>query len=480
MNAKFKKINDCLYEIPISGEMRVPARFFANEKLLEKIQTDKSLWQLMNVATLPGIERFALAMPDMHEGYGFPIGGVAAFDLEKGIISPGGVGYDINCGVRLLASTAAAQEIQPRLVNFINQLQRDIPSGVGSSGALDISVKELDKVLESGVKWAIGQNYGTTDDLIHTEANGCIEFADANHVSERAKKRGHDQLGTLGSGNHFLEVQRVHRIFNAPAAKTMGLFENQIVVMIHTGSRGLGHQVCTDYVKLFNSRLREFQFNLPDRELACAPIQSPEGQNYLKAMSASANFAWTNRQLITYFVRKVWQKIFGRQENELRLIYDVAHNIAKIEKHEINGRLEKVCVHRKGATRAFPPEHPETPDAYKKIGQPVIIPGSMGTSSYLLTGTPTAMEQTFGSICHGAGRVMSRASAKRAVFSQNISLKKQLEEQGIIVRCRSNRGLAEEAPFAYKDIDEVVKVVVNAGLANKVAQLKPLGVVKGE
>ncbi|MBI5076919.1 RtcB family protein [Candidatus Falkowbacteria bacterium] len=480
MAIKLNKINDYLFEIPKYDSMRVPARFYANEKLLSKVKEDKSLWQLQNVATLPGIQRYALAMPDMHEGYGFPIGGVAAFDLENGIISPGGVGYDINCGVRLLASSMMKDEVRPSLVSFMNQLQRDIPSGVGSGGALTISIAELNKALKEGIKWAVQNNYASEEDMEHCEANGRIECADADLVSDLAKKRGHDQLGTLGSGNHFLETQYVEGIFDDEIAKTFGLFKNQVVIMIHSGSRGLGHQVCTDYVRLFNKNLDKFGFKLPDRELACAPIKSKEGQDYLKAMSAAANFAWANRQLMTHAVCGVWNNVLKRDKKELRLVYDVAHNIAKIEEHEIGGIMKKVCVHRKGATRAFPPEHVETPKAYKKVGQPVIIPGSMGTSSYILAGTKEAMRETFGSVCHGAGRVMSRGAAARAVFAKNVSLKQQLENQGIIIRCRSSRGLAEEAPLAYKDVDEVVEIVAGAGLAKKVAKLRPLGVVKGE
>ncbi|MBU1131671.1 RtcB family protein [Patescibacteria group bacterium] len=477
----FKKIDDFLYEIPRTEPMRVPARFYSNDEMLVKIQDDRSLSQLANVATLPGIQKYALAMPDIHEGYGFPIGGVAAFDLDEGIISPGGVGYDINCGIRLLTTKMSGEEIQPHLVNFLNQLQRDIPSGVGSSGAFTATPEDLERILNIGARWALEKGFATEHDIEHTENHGSIEFADAATVGNTAKRRGHDQLGTLGSGNHFLEVQKVIKIFDKITADAFGLFEDQIVIMIHTGSRGLGHQVCTDYVKLFNANLPKFKFVLPDRELACAPINSEEGQNYLKAMSAAANFAWTNRQMITYFVRNVWSEIMLRDASELKLIYDVAHNIAKIEEHEIEpGKTKKMCVHRKGATRAFPPHHPEIPGDYQDEGQPVLIPGSMGTSSYVLAGTKEAMNQTFGSVCHGAGRVMSRGEAKRRIFASNISLKKQLEDQGIIVRCRSNRGLAEEAPLAYKDIDSVVQVVADTGLARKVAQLKPLGVVKGE
>lgn len=478
-----KKINDNFFEINhiFNPKMRVPARFFASDEMLEKITKDRSLFQLSNVATLPGILKQALAMPDIHEGYGFPIGGVAAFDLENGIISPGGVGYDINCGVRLLTSSVTHHEIKDKLLDFMNQLQRSIPSGVGSSGALKVSHSELNAILTTGLNWALKKNYAVEDDLLNSESRGCIKQASADKVSDRAKHRGYDQLGTLGSGNHFLEVQKVIEIFDDKIARSFNLFLDQIVIMIHTGSRGLGHQVCTDYVRLFNQKLTNYKLNLPDRELACAPIKSPEGQNYLAAMSAAANFAWVNRQLITYFTRRVWHNIFQRETNELKLLYDVAHNMAKIEEHEIDKNfIKQVCIHRKGATRAFPAGHPELPEKYQITGQPVLIPGSMGTSSYVLVGDKRAMTLSFGSVNHGAGRTMSRGEAKHRVFASQISLKKQLEAQGIIIRCRSAQGLAEEAPLAYKDVDAVVNVVTKAGLAKKIAQLKPLGVLKGE
>ncbi len=478
-----KKINNQLWEIPKESrpDMRVPARIYANEEMLEKIFEDRSVEQLINVATLPGILKYALAMPDIHEGYGFPIGGVAAMDAKDGVISPGGVGYDINCGVRLLTSSFSHNEIKDFLFDLANQIARDVPSGVGRGGRLILKEREIDEILEGGAAKIIAQGYGAKDDLEKMEEGGYLKDADASLVSDRAKKRGRDQLGTLGSGNHFLEIQRVEKIFLPEVAKVFGIFENQISVMIHTGSRGLGHQVCTDYVRLMNTKLSDWKINLPDRELACAPLDSDEGQRYFKAMAAAANFAWANRQMITNLVRGAWEKVLSRKisgKYNLDLVYDVAHNIAKFEKHKINGKEVRVCMHRKGATRAFGPGQIELPKVYRKIGQPVLIPGSMGTSSYVMVGTDAAMAESFGSTCHGAGRQMSRAESRRSV--SGAALKKELEAQGIIIRCASLSGLTEEAPLAYKDINEVVDVVDRAGLAKKVARLVPLAVIKGE
>jgi len=468
------KINDYLWEIPKSfrGDMLVPARIYANERLLEKVFEDRSLGQLVNVATLPGIINWSLAMPDIHEGYGFPIGGVAAMDIERGVISPGGVGYDINCGVRLLYADLKYQEIKPYLVDLINQIQRDVPSGVGRGGGVKLSPESMKNVLEKGVKWVVAKGYGQEEDVEHCEEEGAMAGAEARAVSERAKGRGKDQLGTLGSGNHFLEVQRVEEIFDEKIAKVFGLFKDQVTVMIHSGSRGLGHQVCTDYVRVMHHVLAKYKIKLADPELACAPFKSSEGQEYFKAMAASANYAWANRQLIMYLIRKAWQRVLGEKGDQLKLIYDVAHNIAKLEEHQ----GKKVCLHRKGATRAFAKGHSEVPSAYRQIGQPVLIPGTMGTASYILIGTEKAKE-TFFSVCHGAGRVMSRHAAIRQV--QGGELRRELEEKGIVVRCLSTRGLAEEAPLAYKDIHNVVDVVAKAGLAQLVARLRPMGVVKG-
>ncbi len=481
--SNFKKISNQLWEIPkdFRSDMRVPARVYASEKMLEQILLDRSLEQLVNVATLPGILKYALAMPDIHEGYGFPIGGVAAMDAKRGVISPGGVGYDINCGVRLLTSSFLHSELAPHLVDLANQIARDVPSGVGRGGRMVLDKKDLDDVLLGGAKRMVAQGYGVKEDLDKSEEGGCLLNADASLVSEHAKDRGRDQLGTLGSGNHFLEIQRVEKIFLPEVAKIFGLFENQIIVMIHTGSRGLGHQVCTDYVRLMNTKLSSWKINLPDRELASAPLDSDEGQRYFKAMAAAANFSWANRQMITDLIRHAWERVLSHKisgKYNLDLVYDVAHNIAKFEEHEIDGKKVKVCLHRKGATRAFGPGRAELPEVYRAVGQPVLIPGSMGTASYVLVGTDTAMVESFGSTCHGAGRRMSRAESRRR--TSGAALKKELEAEGIIVRCASMSGLTEEAPLAYKDINEVIDVVDRAGLAKKVARFVPLAVIKGE
>ncbi len=471
------KINNFLWEIPkkFRNDMRVPARIYASEKMLNEIFKDKSLEQLINLATLPGIEKYSIVMPDVHEGYGSPIGGVFATRInEGGIISPGAVGYDINCGVRLLKSNISLKEIQPHLDNLATEIQKQVPSGLGRGHKEKLSIKELDKILEDGAQEIVNQGFGEKEDIENCEADGKLEWADAREVSETAKNRGCDQVGTLGSGNHFLEIQKVEKIFDENAAKTFGLFENQVVVMIHTGSRGLGHQIATDYIRLMVQVMPKYGIKLPDRELACAPFNSPEGQKYFKAMACGANFAWANRQMITYYVRQVWEKIlnassFKFQVSGLKVLYDVAHNIAKLE--------NDLVVHRKGATRAFPPNHPEIPEKYQEVGQPVIIPGSMGTASYVLHGTEEGKE-SFYSACHGAGRIMSRHQAIKTLSGKEII--KDLENRGIVVKCYSLRGIAEEAPQAYKDVDEVVEIVHQAGLAKKVARLVPLAVIKGE
>jgi tRNA-splicing ligase RtcB (3'-phosphate/5'-hydroxy nucleic acid ligase) len=457
--------------------MKVPARFFASEKMLDEIQNDRSLDQLVNVATLREILGAAYAMPDMHEGYGFPIGGVAATKFPDGAISPGGIGYDINCGVRLLKSEISFDDIKEHFESLAREIYHWIPSGVGRGGQLKLSIKELDDVLKNGAQWMLQNNYATTQDIAHIESKGKLENADPNLVSDHAKKRGLDQLGTLGAGNHFAEVDVVDEIFDEKAAKTLGLFKNQITVLIHTGSRGLGHQVATDYIKLMMSVMPKYKIEIPDRELACVPFSSTEGKNYFNAMAAAANFAWANRQMITHQVRQAWKKELGDKGGELTLLYDVAHNMAKIETHEIDGKQQKVIVHRKGATRAFPSNHPEIPQDYKTCGQPVLIPGSMGTASYVLVGTETGMKTSFGSTCHGAGRRMSRRAAKKEVHGKE--LKEKLEKKGIVIRAGSISGLAEEAPQAYKDVDEVVEVVNEAGIAKKVARLRPCAVIKG-
>lgn len=476
-----RKINDYLYEIPkeFRSEMKVPARIYVDERMLEQVFRDKSLEQLVNVTTLPGIVKYAMAMPDVHEGYGFPIGGVAATNMEKGVISPGGIGFDINCGVRLLVTGVKFEEIKPYLHQLADELNHAIPSGVGSTGKIKLDREAMDRVLIGGAKQVVSQGYGLPEDLEHCEANGCLEAADPSKVSEQAKTRGRDQLGTLGSGNHFLEIQKIEQIFDQEVAKIFNLKIGEITILIHTGSRGLGHQVCTDWVRIFNQKMSQWGLHLPDRELACAPFNSPEGQGYFKAMSAAANFAWANRQIITHLARQVWEKVLPTQlaQKKLSLVYDVAHNIGKIEEHEINGKKMKLILHRKGATRAFPPGNSEIPKIYQQVGQPVLIPGSMGTASYVLVGTEAAKD-SFYSVCHGAGRTMSRAAAKRKVWGADLI--KELEKKGIIVKCGSTAGLAEEAPEAYKNVDHVVNIVTQAGLAKKVARLIPLAVIKGE
>lgn len=473
------KIDETCYEIPQSfrSDMRVPARIFVNEALLEELFKDRSLQQIVNVATLPGIVKYAIAMPDIHEGYGFPIGGVAATAINQGgVISPGGIGYDINCGVRLLAANMNAQELHPFLEDVATEIFNAVPSGVGRGGKLKLSIKELDKILQHGVNYLLERNLGVPSDKEFCEENGCMPGADPSLVSDRAKQRGHDQLGTLGSGNHFLEIQQVDKIFDPMVASVFGLTEGMVTIMIHCGSRGLGHQVCTDYVRDFMPHLQKWGIELPYRELVCAPFTSVEGQNYYKAMQAAANFAWANRHMIGHSTREAWHTIFG-DRSTLRTVYDVSHNIGKQETHTINGKDCSLLVHRKGATRAFGPDRPEICAPYRHIGQPVLIPGTMGTASYVLVGTAAGMEVAFGTSCHGAGRKMSRMQAKKQV--RGSTLRETLEQQGIVVRCESDRGLAEEAPSAYKDVEEVVNVVQNAKLATKVARLKPLAVIKG-
>lgn len=475
----FRKINDWLWEIPKSfrADMRAPARAYVSEKMLQESFKDRSLEQLVNLTTLPGIQRYAMVMPDMHEGYGSPIGGVVAVDTTTGVISPGVCGYDINCGVRLLTSNIPEKEVRPFLDKLATEIQRGVPSGLGQGRKMKLDIASLDRILEGGVQRLVEQGYGEKEDIERCESYGKLDWAHASTVSEHAKKRGSDQVGTLGSGNHFLEIQRVETIFDDTFAKAFGLFENQVVIMIHTGSRGLGHQVCTDHLKIAVQKMPQYKIELPDRELACLPFQSPEGKRYFAAMACAANFAWANRQMITHFVRKAWKSAVGENTSSLALLYDVAHNIIKKEKYVIDGKETEVAVHRKGATRAFPPGHPEIPEQYRAVGQPVLIPGSMGTASYVLVGQKEG-EQSFYSSCHGAGRRMSRHAAMRATSGQEVV--KLLAEQGIIIKCRSMRGIAEEAPLAYKDVDEVVEVVHNAGLSKKVARLVPLAVIKGE
>jgi len=456
--------------------MRTDVVIYASKELIEQISKDQSLEQAMNVATLPGIVGVSLAMPDIHQGYGFPIGGVAATDLEEGVVSPGGVGFDINCGVRLVRTNLSEKDVRPRLREVVNQLFRDIPCGTGSEGPIRLSNQQLDEVLIEGARWAVRHGYGSERDAEFAEEGGCLPGADPSKVSSKAKERGRPQLGTVGSGNHFLEVQWVEQIHDEQAARVMGLELGQIAVLIHCGSRGLGHQVCTDYLAEMGAAMKRYQITLPDRQLACVPVRSPEGQAYLAAMRASANFAWANRQVILHFLRGSLEKLFG-PDVRAELIYDVAHNIAKEEVHQVGGEKRRVLVHRKGATRAFPPGHRDIPAAYRAIGQPVLIPGSMGTASWVLVGTERAMQETFGSVCHGAGRLMSRTAARKGRNAREVQEK--LEQQGILVRAETRDGILEEVPEAYKNVDEVIEVVHAAGLARKVARLRPMAVIKG-
>jgi len=464
-------IDETLYEIPADAraDMRVPARIFADEELLAAIRRDRSLEQLQNVATLPGIVDAAIAMPDIHQGYGFPVGGLAATELPDGVVSPGGVGYDINCGVRLLALPLTEPELGARREQLVHEISRAVPAGAGKSNRKALSPVDLDRVLREG-----SSVLGGDDDVDRTESNGCLPGADPEAVSTRARDRGGGQLGTMGSGNHFVELQRVDRVFDESAAAAFGLGEHQVTVLIHSGSRGLGHQVCTDYVKRMDAVLDRYGIELPDRQLSCAPASSPEGQSYLAAMAAAANFAWANRQEIANRVRQAIERVLGRDAAAgTRQVYDVAHNVAKPERY--GGR--DVLVHRKGATRAFPAGSPEIPAAFREVGQPVFIPGSMGTVSYVLAGERGSVERSFGTTCHGAGRRLSRTAAKKEIGGAE--LRRELEGKGIVVRSPSNKGLAEEAPFAYKDVEIVVDVVARAGLARRVARVVPLGVVKG-
>jgi tRNA-splicing ligase RtcB len=472
----------CRWRIPKSyrEDMRVDGLIFADDTLIQQIRNDQAPEQVANVATLPGIQKASLAMPDIHWGYGFAIGGVAATDPEQGgVISPGGVGYDINCGVRLLRSKLTWDDVKPRIRALVDQLFRDIPTGVGQSGNYKFDKPKLKRLMEMGSKYVVDLGYGTARDVDFTEAGGRLDGADPDRVSDRALERGYDQCGTLGSGNHFLEVQVVDRILDESAAQVMGLAEGMITVLIHSGSRGLGYQVCDDYLATFKGAPKRYGFTLPDPQLACAPVRSPEGQSYLGAMRSAANYAWCNRQLLTHQAREAFARIFGKpwEDLGLDLIYDVAHNIAKFEDHDVDGVIKQVCVHRKGATRAFPPGHPEVPAPYQETGQPVIIPGSMGTASWVLAGQPGSMIHSFGTSCHGAGRMMSRTAAVKLAAGRRID--KELDALGIIARARGFKGLAEEQPAAYKDVDLVVDVVDKAGISKKVARLRPVGVIKG-
>ena len=477
-----EKVNDYMWRIPqYKPEMRVPGMVFANQALLEKMQTDRTLWQCSNVAQLPGIYKYAITLPDGHEGYGFPIGGVAATDYEKGVISPGGVGYDINCGVRLLATTLTEKDVRPKLAPLAETIFRNVPSGLGSRRKdFTISTSDLEKLVVEGVQWLIDRGLGWPEDAKHCEESGHMANANPDKVSNTAKNRGLTQIGTLGSGNHFLEIQKVDKIFNEKTAKTFGLtHEGQVTVMIHCGSRGYGHQVCSDYLRVMEHAVQKYKISLPDRELACAPGNSSEAKDYIEAMACAVNYAFANRQAIMHWVRQSFQQVYHEDPEKfgLNLVYDVAHNIAKVETHNIDGDQKKVWVHRKGATRAFPAGHPDVPDDYRSEGQPVLIPGSMGTSSWVLVGSQKAMDLTFGSTAHGAGRMMSRSAAKRQFWGGDI--KAGLEKRGIVVRAASVSVLAEEADPAYKNVDIVADVSDKLGIATKVARLVPLAVVKG-
>ncbi|MFH2019995.1 MAG: RtcB family protein [archaeon] len=471
-----KKINDVTWEIPKEGNMNVSGRIFVSEKLLEKVRQDKSIEQVKNVAAMPGILKHSFAMPDMHMGYGFSIGGVAAFDAETGIITPGGIGFDINCGVRLLATNLSEKDVREKIDILLEELFKRIPCGVGRDSGIKLTDRELEEVMVEGANWAVGKGYGNKEDIVHCESNGKLTWADPKKVSPRARARGRSQLGTLGAGNHFLEIQYVDEIYQPKVADKFGILKKgQVVVMIHCGSRGFGHQVCTDYLRRMEDEYSELIARLPEKDLAYAPFKSKLGQDYFRAMACAANFAWANRHIIGHQVRQAFESVF--KEAKLRTVYDVCHNIAKIEEHNIDGEKRNVIVHRKGATRCFPANHPEVPIAYKDVGHPVLIPGSMGTASYILVGTPDTLNIAFGSTAHGAGRVMSRNEANRRFKGEDV--KKNLESKNIHLKSASWRGISEEAPDVYKDIDEVIMVTEKAGISKAVARLRPIGVIKG-
>ena len=477
---EIKKIKDNVYEIPGSynKKMRASGRLYIDDESFEALE-EGAVQQIVNVACLPGVYRYSIAMPDIHFGYGFPIGGVAAFNMRNGIVSPGGVGFDINCGVRLIKSNLSLEDIQDHLDELVDALFKNVPSGVGSKGKVKLSPEDINNVLDYGAEWAVENGYGWDEDLEVLEENGRIKAADSSKVSDKAKKRGIPQLGSLGSGNHFLEIQVVDEIYNEEVAKVYGLEKGMIVVMVHTGSRGCGHQVCSDYLRLMDKAYKTYKIDIADRQLACAPLDSKEAQNYLKAMYAAANYAWANRQMITHWIRESFEEVLGKsaRDMDMQIIYDVAHNIAKEETHDFKGNYIKVLVHRKGATRAFGPGREEVPLKYREVGQPVLIPGTMGTASYVLHGTQTAMEETFGSTAHGAGRILSRSQAKKDYNPEDIV--NNMESNGIKVKATSKNVIAEEAPGAYKDVDSVVRVSDSTGIAKLVCKVKPLAVTKG-
>lgn len=478
---KIEQVGEVTWIVPPVRGMRVPGKIYADQRMMEEIiKEDESIKQVINVAMLPGIQKYSLAMPDIHWGYGFPIGGVAATDLEEGVISPGGVGYDINCGVRLVRTNLEYTDMKQHMEKLVQSLFKYVPTGVGSTGGIPkLSKKEMNRVLQNGSRWCYENGFASREDLECTEEKGTLSSADPDCVSERAKERGYNQVGTLGSGNHFLELEMVAEIYDAGAADALGLFPGQLVMMIHCGSRGLGHQVCEDYLRVLSRASNKYGIHLPDRQLACAPIQSEEGQHYLGAMAAAANFAWANRQVIMHQAKKSFQEVLKISDRNLgfRLVYDVCHNIAKMEEHDIGGKMKTVCVHRKGATRAFPPHHPLTPEKYREVGQPVLIPGDMGRYSFVAVGQQASMLESFGSSCHGAGRVKSRHQAKKDALGKN--LLDEMSKLGVVIQARGMATVAEEMPSAYKDVSRVVEVMHQAGISKKVAKLVPVGVIKG-
>lgn len=481
-NHVIEKLNEFEFKINVddSKKMNVPVTIYADDNLILKMSEDRTLDQAVNVSTLPGVRKHVVVLPDGHEGYGFPVGGVAATDMEEGVISPGGVGYDINCGVRLLRSNLNVNQVKPHLKDLVNELFNSIPSGVGSEGAIKLTKSELDELLIEGVDWAIEHGYGNKQDSEVCEEKGRMKGANPESVSDMARKRGSPQLGSLGSGNHFLEIQQIQEIFDENAAKVMGLEKGNITVLIHCGSRGFGHQVCSDYLRYSEKSLKKYNIELIDRELACVPNNSIEGENYRKAMYSALNFAWSNRQIITHFTRKTFEKIFSSSETglDMKLVYDVAHNIAKVERHKVDGEgMRDLVIHRKGATRAFPAGMEQVPEKYRQIGQPVIIPGSMGTASWILVGNKKSLDLSFGSTAHGAGRTMSRGAAKRSSTVEKV--KAELDSKGIYIKALTKNGIVEETPLAYKDVDSVVNVSDKLGIATKVAKLVPIGVIKG-
>jgi tRNA-splicing ligase RtcB len=481
-NHIIEKLNEFEFKINVddSKKMNVPVTIYADDNLILKMSEDRTLDQAVNVSTLPGVRKHVVVLPDGHEGYGFPVGGVAATDMEEGVISPGGVGYDINCGVRLLRSNLNVNQVKPHLKDLVNELFNSIPSGVGSEGAIKLTRSELDELLIEGVDWAIEHGYGYKQDSEVCEEKGRMIGADPESVSDMARKRGSPQLGSLGSGNHFLEIQQIQEIFDENAANVMGLEKGKITVLIHCGSRGFGHQVCSDYLRYSEKSLKKYNIELIDRELACIPNNSIEGENYRKAMYSALNFAWSNRQIITHFTRKTFEKIFSSSETglDMKLVYDVAHNIAKVERHKVDGEgMRDLVIHRKGATRAFPAGMEQVPEKYRQIGQPVIIPGSMGTASWILVGNKKSLDLSFGSTAHGAGRTMSRGAAKRSSTVEKV--KAELDSKGIYIKALTKNGIVEETPLAYKDVDSVVNVSDKLGIATKVAKLVPIGVIKG-